>query len=102
VANTTEQARRFASRVPRCRVCRLPSAEGRQLIAGPGVYLCESCLTLLASRESAVASAERCAFCRRREVPIAAALPSLALCAACLELSHSVLAGNDRRSRPAT
>ena len=102
MANATERARRFAHRFPRCRACRLPSAEGRRLIAGPGVYICESCIALLATRESAAATGERCSFCGRRDVPIAGALPSLALCAACLELSQSILAEDDRPSRPAT
>ena len=102
MANATDRVRQVAHRVPRCRACRLPSAEGRRLIAGPGVYICESCIALLATRESAAATAERCSFCGRRDVPIAGALPSLAICAACLELSHSILAEDDRRSRPAT
>jgi hypothetical protein len=102
VAHTTERVRRFAHRVPRCRACRLPSAEGRRLIAGPGVYICESCIALLATRESAAATAQRCSFCRRRDVPIAGAWPSLAICAACLELARGVLAEEDQRSRPAT
>ena len=102
MANTTERVRRSAHRFPRCRACRLPSAEGRRLIAGPGVFICESCIALLSTRESAAATAERCSFCRRRDVPIAGALPSLALCAACLDVSRSILAEDDRRSRPAT
>ena len=102
MANATERARRFAHRFPRCRACRLPSAEGRRLIAGPGIYICESCIALLATRESAAATAKRCSFCGLRHVPIAGALPSLALCAACLELSYSILAEDDRPSRPAT
>ena len=102
MANPTERIRRSTHLVPRCRACRLPSAEGRRMIAGPGVYLCESCLALLATRESAAATAERCAFCGRRDVPIAGALPPLALCAACLELARGVLAEGDQPSRPAT
>jgi len=98
VANITERVRRF----PRCRACRLPSGVDRRLIAGPGVYICESCIALLASRESAADAAERCSFCRRRDVPIAGAWPSLAMCAACIELARGILAENDRRSRPAT
>ena len=101
MANTTEPVRRFAHRFPRCRACRLPSAEDRRLIAGTGIYICESCIALLA-RESAAATADRCSFCGRRDVPIAGALPSLAICAACLELSNSILAEDDRRLRPAT
>ena len=89
-------------RVPRCRACRLPGAEGRRLIAGPGIYLCEPCITLLATRASAAATAERCSFCGRRDVPIAGALPSLALCVGCLERSHSILAEDARRARSAT
>ena len=102
MTNATERVRRFAHRFPRCRACRLPSAEGRRLIAGPGVYICESCVALLASREAAADAAERCSFCRRRDVPIADAWPSLAICAACIELVRGILAENDRRPRPAT
>jgi ATP-dependent protease Clp ATPase subunit len=102
MAIATERSRNFAHRFPRCRACRLPSAEGRRLIAGPGVYLCERCVALLATGESAVAPAERCSFCGRRDVPIAGALPSIALCAACIELSQSMLAEDNRPSRPAT
>ena len=102
MANTSERVRRFADRFPRCRACRLPSAEGRRLIAGPSIYICESCIALLATRESAAGTAERCSFCGRRDVPIGGTLPSVALCAACLDLSHSILAEDDRPSRPAT
>jgi len=102
VANITERVRRFAHLSPRCRACRLPRADNRRLIAGPGLYICESCVALLATRESAAATAERCSFCGRRDVPIAGALPSLAICAACLELSQSILAEDNRRSRSVT
>jgi hypothetical protein len=72
------------------------------MIAGPSVYICESCIALLPSRESAAAAAERCSFCGRRDVPIAGGLPAFALCAACLEVSQNILAEDNRRSRPAT
>jgi ATP-dependent protease Clp ATPase subunit len=102
VSNIAERVRRFAHRLPRCRACRLPRAENRRLIAGPGIYICESCIALLATGESAAATAERCSFCGRRDVPIAGAWPSLAICAACVELSQSILAEDNRRSRFAT
>ena len=102
MANIAERVRRFAHRFPRCRVCRLPRADNRRLIAGPGIYICESCIALLATGESAAATAERCSFCGRRDVPIAGAWPSLAICAACLELARGILAEDDPRSRPAT
>ena len=98
MANTTERVRRF----PRCRACRLPSGVNGRLIAGPSVYICESCIALLATREFSGNAAERCSFCGRREVPIANAWPSFAICAACVELARGVLAEDDRRSRPAT
>jgi len=66
------------------------------MIAGPDVYICESCIALLATRDSAAATAERCSLCGRRNVPIAGALPSFAICAACLDLTHSILADDDR------
>jgi hypothetical protein len=102
VANTTERVRRVAHRLPRCRACGLPRDAGRRLIAGPGVYLCESCIAPLATRESATATAARCSFCGRRDVLIAGAWPSVAICAPCLDLAHSILAEDDRRSRPAS
>ena len=95
MANATEPARRGADLFPRCRACRLPSAEGRRLIAGPGVYICEACLAQLAARASAAATAERCSFCRQRGVPIAGAWPSFAICAACVDLARGVLAEDD-------
>ena len=98
MANITERVRRF----PRCRACHLPSGVNGRLIAGPGVYICESCIALLATRESAADAAERCSFCGRCNVPIAGAWPSLAICAACVELARGVLVEDDRRSRPAT
>jgi hypothetical protein len=87
---------RRAHRVPRCRACRLPGAEGRRLVAGTGVFICESCLARLVAEDSAAGTAERCAFCGRRDVPIAGVLSSVAICATCLELSRRILAGDDR------
>ena len=98
MANITERV----GRVPRCRACRLPGAEGRRLIAGPSVYLCEACLALPATGDSAAGTAERCSFCGRRDLPIAGAWPSLAICAPCADLARGVLAEDDGRSRPAT
>jgi hypothetical protein len=87
VTSITERVRRF----PRCRACRLPGGVDRRLIAGPGVYICESCIAL-ARRGSSGDTAERCSFCGRRDVPIAGDWPSLAICAPCVDLSHSILA----------
>ena len=98
MADWTQRVRVF----PRCRACRLPRGEDRRMIAGPGVYICESCIALLATREPATGTAERCTFCRRRDVPIAGTWPSFAICAACLELARNVLAEDDRSSRCAT
>ena len=101
MGNTAERVPRFSHPFPRCRACRLPSVEGRPLIAGPGIYVCESCIALLATRAPA-ATAERCSFCSRRDVRIAGALPSLVICATCLELSKSILAEDDQRSQHTT
>ena len=98
MANITERI----GRIPRCRACRLPSGMNGRMIAGPGVHICESCIALLGSREPAAHAAQRCSFCGRRDVPIAGAWPSLAICASCLELARGVLAEDDGRSRPAS
>ena len=93
MAGIAEPVRRF----PRCSACRLPGAEGRRMIAGPGVHICEACIAQLATPESAAGSAARCSFCGRRDVPVAGAWPSFAICAACLELARGVLAEDDGR-----
>ena len=98
MANITERV----GRVPRCRACRLPSGVNGRMISGPSVYICESCIALLATRESDADTDERCSFCGRRDVPIAGAWPSFAICTACVELARGVLAEEDQRSRPAT
>lgn len=98
MTSIAQRVRRF----PRCRACRLPGGEDRRLISGPGVHICESCIALLGGGESAAAAAKRCSFCGRRDVQIAGAWPSLAICAACVDLARGVLAEDDRQSRPAT
>ena len=102
MANITERVRRFSGRIPCCGACQLPRGADRRLIAGPGVYICESCIALLARRKSAAGTAERCSFCGRHDGPIAGAWPSLAICEPCGELARGILAEDDRRSRPAT
>ena len=105
MANITEQVRRFARRLQRsvrCGACHLPRDPDRRLIAGPGVYICESCIALLATRESAADTVGRCSFCGRRDGPIAGTWPSLVICAACAELARGILTEDDQRSRPAT
>jgi ribosomal protein S14 len=59
-------------------------------------------VTTFLNASAASRAAERCSFCGRRDVPIAGVWPSLAMCARCVELSHSILAEDDRRSGPAT
>ena len=98
MANRAERA----GRVPCCRACGLPSADGRRLIAGPGVHLCEACLARPAQQASAAGPADRCAFCRRRDVPIAGAWPSLIICASCAELARAALAEDSQRSGAST
>jgi hypothetical protein len=46
MAALSERVRRFARRFQRpvhCSACQLPRGPGRRLIAGPGVFICESC-----------------------------------------------------------
>ena len=92
MTSIAERARLF----PRCRACRLPGGVDRRLIAGPSVFICESCLALLASRDSSGDTAERCSFCGQHDVLIAGAWPSFAICAPCVELSRSILAEDVR------
>jgi hypothetical protein len=91
-----------------CSVCGRDQKHVKTLIAGPGVFICDRCI----SRADAVlragsaagepdggvwpvraeARAERCSFCgkRRYQVPGMAAAERARICAECLRLCHEI------------
>ncbi len=93
-----------------CSFCgrRHPTPEG--LVAGPGVYICEACVTTAAGLVTAGGAAtapaaaielvaeqartERCSFCgkRRHQVPVMASAADARICAECLSLCQEILA----------
>jgi hypothetical protein len=86
----------------RCSACHLTRAKDRKLIAGPGVYICESCIAETARLNAPIDVTTPCSFCGRRDVTIAGAWPKLAICVNCVGLARAMLAGDDPRARPAT
>ena len=94
----TERVRRFArglQRPIRCSACHLPRDVGRRVIAGPAVYICESCVAAAASHTVATPSSKGCSFCGRADIQIASAWPSVAICTSCVELARYILAEDD-------
>jgi len=105
MAAIAERVRRLARRFQRpvrCSACHLPRSAGRRLISGPGVYICEACIAAAAGLIVAVDATTRCSFCGHRDASIVGTWSDVAICARCVELSRTVLAEDDRRSRPTT
>jgi len=104
---------RKGGKIPRpgpCSFCGRTAEKVKTLIAGPGVYICDRCITLasqaIAPGEPAGATAagiapaaegaitEKCSFCgkRRRQVSGLATAGSARICAECLDLCHEIVA----------
>jgi hypothetical protein len=93
-----------------CSFCGRPHPTPRTLIAGPGVYICETCVRTadgMVTTGSAAPAAgaaielvaeqartERCSFCgrRRHQVPALASAGDVRICTGCLELCQEILA----------
>jgi ClpX C4-type zinc finger len=112
-AGGTRRWRKGGGRTPGpfiCSFCCRPHPTPEKLVAGPGVYICETCVTTaagLVSTGSAAtapaaaielvaeqARAERCSFCgkRRHQVPAMASAAGPRICAECLSLCQEILA----------
>lgn len=101
MATIVERARHLARGLRRpivCSACQLPRTAGRRMIAGPEVYICESCVDIAEGHATAAHSSRPCSFCGRAEVQMAKTWPALAICASCVELARGMLAEDDRRS----
>jgi ribosomal protein S14 len=94
-----------------CSFCGRPRRKARPLVAGPGVYICESCIaiarSLLATGEPAQAGSttlmaitavdkrrERCSFCGKRRPHVAglASTGDVLICNDCVRLCEEILA----------
>jgi hypothetical protein len=79
----------------RCSACHLPRATDRRLIAGPSIYICESCVGDAAMRRVSVHPSARCSFCARPDRPVVGSWPQLSICGDCVELTQCMLAEDD-------
>ncbi len=102
--------RRDRGETQACSFCGRPRRATRQLVAGPGVFICERCVglatDLLSTGESAktplgplsalspAEGRERCSFCGKRGHEIAglASTGAVHICAECLVLCAEILA----------
>ncbi len=100
-----ERVRRIAHRFQRparCIACHVPRGGGRRLISGPGVAICETCVSVAAA-QLAPETADRCSFCTRRDPRQATIWPNVTMCHDCVGLAMRIFADDARRpSRPAT
>jgi hypothetical protein len=103
---------RKGAKIPRpgpCSFCGRTAEQVKKLIAGPGVYICNRCISLASQAitadepagppgtaiapVAAEAMTEKCSFCgkRRYQVPGLAAAHSARICAECLALCHEII-----------
>jgi hypothetical protein len=92
-----------------CSFCGRPQRKARRLVGGPGVFICERCVTLaegvLATESKAETplgvlaalsdekTRERCSFCGKRhaEVSALASTGDVAICEECLKLCDEIV-----------
>ena len=88
----------------RCDGCGESLHEGMQLVAGPGVYLCDACFARAAARltpRQPPANAVRCRFCRQMRPPAeTTSVGPVVICADCLGGIEQLLEDH-AASRPA-
>ena len=92
---TVERFMPSAKVTVRCSACQREKSASVQLIAGPGVYLCDGCVhratRQLAPRRPSP-DAIRCRFCRQLRPPREVThVEGLAVCADCLGLMEHIL-----------
>jgi ClpX C4-type zinc finger/Sigma-70, region 4 len=88
-----------------CTWCDRPSREVSKLIAGPNVFICESCIEAAERamrgipgpglKRAAVGTRRRCAFCRKRSGPRRTVVigPAADVCEECLRVCRQILDG---------
>jgi len=96
---------RFAN-IVRCTACGRDKADVAQVIAGPGLYLCDVCFERaahqLAPRHLPV-DFMRCRFCRQLRPPAdVTSVGTVVVCADCLGSMEDILAEAQQASPPAT
>jgi hypothetical protein len=98
-----------AGELQHCSFCGKDQKHTKKLIAGPGVFICDKCITRAGTvldggtetasagtglhRVSHEATTDRCGFCgkRRHQVPAMAAAGNARICAECLNLCDDII-----------
>jgi ATP-dependent protease Clp ATPase subunit len=79
----------------RCSICGRSQAQCAKLVAGPGVYICDGCVTLARTWPKVGDPGRACSFCGirqpRRPGRLVANGPT-AICSACLDLCDQIIA----------
>ena len=98
---------RNAKRDAACTWCDRPPSEVSKLVAGPNVYICDSCLDLAgralsgadgvpgALRLATEGATKRCSFCRKRRNGKRSVVtgPSANICSECLRICRELMEG---------
>jgi hypothetical protein len=99
-------ARLQLARTAQCSSCGRAKSECAQLIAGPGVYLCDRCFEQAARQLTPRRPPEdsvRCRFCNlQRATSDSTHVGGVTVCADCLGLMDVILTEAAHASRPAT
>ena len=77
-----------------CSFCGRPQRRVRKLIAGPGVYICDGCVTLARTWPPVPHPGRTCSFCGRwnPDQGRVVAHGPVTICAQCLDLCDEILA----------
>jgi hypothetical protein len=88
-----------------CTWCDRPDREVTKLIAGPDIFICDSCIdaaehalqgsTGLSLQRASARAMRRCSFCRKRSGPnrVVIAGPAADVCEECLKICRQILDG---------
>jgi ATP-dependent protease Clp ATPase subunit len=85
------------SRKPRtCSFCGTPQNQVQRLIAGPNVFICDTCVARFLTSQEARQEQQglRCSFCGKspRQVPfLAGGSQGVSICNACLDLCQEII-----------
>ena len=78
----------------RCSFCGRTQGQCAKLVAGPGVYICDGCVTLARTWPPALYPGRTCSFCGQGDLREARVTTheSVTICADCLDLCDEIIA----------
>jgi ATP-dependent protease Clp ATPase subunit len=80
-----------------CSFCGRSQRAVTHLIAGPGIYICDGCVTTIRQQPNIQDPQRRCSFCGKGRAGLGRLVGRgpLAICGECLDLCDEILANKD-------